>query len=63
LFAAAAAWAQSRGCGELKVETQNTNVPACRFYEKHKCELRQVNRNAYPSLPAEIQLLWYKNLR
>ena len=63
LFAAAAAWAQSKGCSELKVETQNTNVPACRFYAEQKCVLRQVNRNAYPSLPSEIQSLWYKHLR
>ena len=63
LFAAAAEWARSNGCKELKVETQNINVPACRFYARQGCELRQVNRNAYPSLPDEIQLLWYKTLR
>jgi GNAT superfamily N-acetyltransferase len=63
LFAAGTEWARSKGCNELKVETQNINVPACRFYAKQRCELRRINRNAYPSLPDEIQLLWYKNLR
>jgi hypothetical protein len=46
----------------LKVETQNTNAPACRFYARHGFELRVVNRAAYPTLPDEIQLFWYKDL-
>lgn len=62
LFRAAEAQAGARGCRQLKVETQNVNVPACRFYERHGCELRAVNRFAYPQLPGEIQLLWYKEL-
>ena len=32
LFRAAEIWALARNCRQLKVETQNTNVPACRFY-------------------------------
>ena len=31
LFEAAAEWAATRGCRQFKVETQNVNVPACRF--------------------------------
>ena len=31
LFQAAEAWAAARGCRQLKVETQNNNVVACRF--------------------------------
>lgn len=34
LFAEAAAWAQRRGCRQLRVETQNVNVAACRFYAR-----------------------------
>jgi len=45
------------------VETQNINVSACRLYASQGFELRTVNRNAYPTLPDEIQLLWYKDLR
>ena len=56
------AWAAARGCRELKVETQNINVPAGRFYARMGCTLRRVDRLAYKILPDEIQLLWYKNL-
>jgi ribosomal protein S18 acetylase RimI-like enzyme len=62
LFRAAEARAVARGCRQLKVETQNINVPACRFYARQGCELRAINRFAYPQLPNEIQLLWYKEL-
>lgn len=62
LFAAAEAWAKARGCREMKAETQNVNVPACRFYMRQGCVLGAVNRSAYPGLPGEIQLLWYKDL-
>lgn len=51
-----------RGCFELKIETQNTNVAACKFYERQGCELRNINRAAYPDLPNEVQMLWYKKL-
>jgi GNAT superfamily N-acetyltransferase len=63
LFEAAEAWARARGCVELKVETQNINVPACRFYETLGCQLRLVRTNAYPECPEEAQFLWYKPLR
>lgn len=62
LFDAAESWARARGCRQLKIETQNINVAACRFYERHGCVLEAVNRLAYPQFPDEIQLLWYKNL-
>jgi GNAT superfamily N-acetyltransferase len=62
LFEAAAAWARASGCRRLKAETQNLNVPACRFYARQGCILGAANRQAYPAFPDEIQLLWYKNL-
>jgi GNAT superfamily N-acetyltransferase len=62
LFAAAEHWAAARMCRQLKVETQNVNVGACRFYARLGCELGAVNRFAYPELPDEVQLLWYKDL-
>src|SRR5262245_49010652 len=37
LFAAVEKWALARGCLRLKVETQNINLPACRFYVKQGC--------------------------
>ena len=62
LFCAAEAWAKARGCRQLKVETQNINVAACRLYEHQGCMLTAIDRFAYPELPDEIQLLWYKVL-
>lgn len=62
LFARAVAWARQRHCKTLKVETQNINVPACKFYARHGCELRAIHPNAYPSFPDEVQLLWYLDL-
>lgn len=62
LFRAAEAWAAARGCGQLKIETQNINVPACRFYARQGCVLGAINRFAYRQLPDEVQLLWYKTL-
>jgi GNAT superfamily N-acetyltransferase len=63
LFERVEAWARAHSCRQLKVETQNVNVPACRFYARHGCELRAVHQAAYPELPEEIRLLWYKDLR
>ena len=62
LFRAAEDWARARHCVELKVETQNINVPACRFYAQQRCTLKSVRFDAYPDLPNEIQLLWHKAL-
>lgn len=62
LFEAAERWARQHGCRQLKVETQNINVPACKFYASRGFELGAIHRFAYHDLPDEIQLLWYKNL-
>jgi GNAT superfamily N-acetyltransferase len=61
-FTAAATWASEQGCRELKIETQDINVPACRFYAHQGCVLRVVHRGAYPLFPDELQLLWYQTL-
>jgi GNAT superfamily N-acetyltransferase len=62
LFLASETWARARGCRWLKVETQNINVPACRFYAKQGCILGSIDTFAYPGFPDETQLLWYKDL-
>jgi len=62
MFKAAEAWSMAKGCRQLKVETQNINVPACRFYAKQGCVLRAIHPHAYPEFPDEVQLLWYKDL-
>jgi GNAT superfamily N-acetyltransferase len=62
LFEAAERWAVSRGARTLQIETQNTNVRSCRFYQRRGCTLGEVHRFAYPQLPDEIHLLWLKDL-
>ena len=43
----------------MKIETQNVNIGACRFYAAQGCELRAIHPNASLELPEEVQLLWY----
>jgi len=58
LFAAAIQWSKHRQCRKLKVETQNINVPACRFYMRQGCHLISINRFAYDDFPEEVELVW-----
>jgi GNAT superfamily N-acetyltransferase len=62
VFQAVEGWARGRGCVRLDVETQTNNVAACRFYARMGCELRAIDRFAYPNLPDEVSLLWSKQL-
>lgn len=38
------------------------HVAACRFYSRQGCVLGAIDRFAYPELPQEARLLWYKDL-
>lgn len=58
----AASWARQRQCRSLKIETQNTNVPACRFYAACGCRLGGIRPGAYSEFPDEVMLLWYQDL-
>jgi len=62
LFEGVVAWARDRNCRILKVETQNINVPACRFYARQGCELGVIHRHAYREYPDEVMLIWYRDL-
>ena len=62
LFAAAERWAAAHGFRGLRVETQNVNVPACRFYERQGCHLESIDRHAYLDLPDEVRLIWHKSV-
>lgn len=62
LFRGVEGWARARGCEEVKVETQNVNIAACRFYAHVGCSLGAINSHPYPELPDEAQLLWYRSL-
>ena len=61
LFNSAVARAKEKDCSQLKIETQNTNVKACKFYAKQGCDLGLVNRFAYEDNP-DVMLCWYYNL-
>lgn len=62
LFRASEAWARERGCVGLEVETQQVNVPACRFYARMGCSLAAVDRYAYPEMSDEVRLIWRRDL-
>jgi GNAT superfamily N-acetyltransferase len=65
LFRYAVDWARKRGCRQIKIETQNVNVPACRFYQRMGCHLGEIRRFGYAAVPAvahEIMLNWYYDL-
>lgn len=58
LFESAADWARRKGCTELRVETQDVNVPACRFYQAMGCVLCRAQERAYAPANEETMLLW-----
>jgi GNAT superfamily N-acetyltransferase len=62
LFRAAEGWAATKGCTSLEVETQDINVPACRFYARMGCALGAIRPHAYAAFPDEVQLIWQKQL-
>ena len=62
LFRAVHEWARVRGCTQIRVETQNVNVPACHFYATMGCALESINRFTYPESPEEVQILWRMDL-
>jgi len=65
LFIHAAAWARSHGRAQLGIETQNVNLPACRFYAKQGCRLGAIHRFGYagcPDVAHEAMILWYLDL-
>ena len=65
LFRYAAEWSRERGCHQMKIETQNVNVPACRFYQRMGAQLGEIRRFGYAAVPVvahEIMLCWYLDL-
>ncbi|WP_105616407.1 GNAT family N-acetyltransferase [Vallitalea okinawensis] len=51
-------WARSKNCTRFKIETQNNNVKACKFYASQGAKLSNINRYYYKEYPNEIQLIW-----
>ena len=63
LFEHAFQWAKEQGLTNcMSIETQNTNVNACRFYTAMGANLGDIDRNAYENdeqVKDEIRLNWY----
>ncbi|CEG26210.1 GNAT family N-acetyltransferase [Bacillus sp. B-jedd] len=58
-------WSRSKGYQQMKIECQNNNVQACKFYKKQGAVLGKVDEYAYYTEAAvknEVQLVWYLNL-
>ena len=65
LFNMAADWSRKQGLVQMKIECQNVNIPAIRFYHKQGAVLSAINGYAYynqPELRHEAQLIWYLDL-
>jgi ribosomal protein S18 acetylase RimI-like enzyme len=61
LLQTAARAVRSKGRDVLQIETQDTNIAACRFYAHAGCTLRAIEYGAYahvPGLEKEIRLVW-----
>jgi ribosomal protein S18 acetylase RimI-like enzyme len=55
--------ARKRNCKYLKIETQNNNTKACKFYHAMGAKLDGIRKNVYTGDEAnEIQFLWYLDL-
>ena len=62
LFNMAKDYAIKEGFKQFKVECQNTNPAAVKFYHKQGMILGVINEHAYKDFPNEVQLLWYLDL-
>jgi ribosomal protein S18 acetylase RimI-like enzyme len=56
-------WSKKKKLRQMKIECQNNNVPACRFYHKHGAYVGAINEYAYyKEKEDEVQLIWYMDL-
>jgi ribosomal protein S18 acetylase RimI-like enzyme len=70
LFDLAAEWSRNNRFKQMKIECQNNNVPACKFYQKQGAILRKIDEYAYiddddskdADSKFEIQFIWYLDL-
>lgn len=65
LFNLAVEWSRSNGFKQMKIECQNNNVPACKFYHRQGAVLRKIDEYAYfddVDSRFEVQFIWYLDL-
>lgn len=58
LFQQSINWSKAHGCSELRVETQDNNVAACRFYSAMGCGIHSIEERAYGPAIDEAKLIW-----
>lgn len=66
LFNMAVAWSRQQGLVQMKIECQNNNIPAIKFYHKQGAVLSAIDEYAYyhePKYRHEAQLIWYLDLQ
>lgn len=65
LFDMATKWSREHSLVQMKIECQNNNVPAVKFYHKQGAILSMVDEYAYynePEFRHETQFIWYLDL-
>lgn len=65
LFDMAINWSREHNLVQMKIECQNNNVPAAKFYHKQGAILSMVDEYAYynePEFLHETQFIWYLDL-
>jgi len=65
LFDMAVKWSREQGFVQLKIECQNNNIPAVKFYHKQGAVLSAINEYAYynePEYRHEAQFIWFLDL-
>jgi len=65
LFDMAVIWSRSQGLRQMKIECQNNNVPAVKFYHKQGAILSAIDEYAYYKelkYKHEAQLIWFLDL-
>ena len=65
LFDMSVNWSREQGLVQMKIECQNNNIPAIRFYHKQGAILSSIDEYAYynePEYRHETQLIWFIDL-
>ena len=66
LFDLTVKWSREQGMIQLKIECQNNNVPAVKFYHKQGAVLSAIDEYAYyndlPEYRHEVQFIWMLDL-
>ena len=66
LFDMAVKWSREQGIVQMKIECQNNNIPAVKFYHKQGAVLSAIDEYAYyndlPEFRHELQFIWMLDL-